>query len=365
MSTEQLKARRDQLFGKGSTLFYEQPVHIVRGEGVRLFDADGRTYMDLYNNVPCVGHANPHVVEAMHQQAATLNVHSRYLHEGILDYAERLLDKHHDTIESVVFSCTGTEANEIAMMMARLATGGRGIICTNAAYHGNSAEVRKLTYAQNTSHETEIRSFPFPQKYRPGLDSDDEADLSAYYLNQLQQTIDELAADGIPLAGMLICPIFANEGLPDVPAGFMQAATDKIRQAGGLVISDEVQAGMCRSGRWWGYELMGFQPDIVSMGKPLGNGYPLAATAGSREVVERFRKVTRYFNTFASSPLQAAAGSAVVNVSAAGHTAAGHSQMPMPSHSALSPHGSMHGVPSPTKSPSLTSISLTVPASVL
>ncbi len=314
MSTEQLKQRRDQLFGEGSTLFYQEPVHIVRGEGVRLFDADGRSYMDLYNNVPCVGHANPHVVEAMHQQAATLNVHSRYLHEGILDYAERLLEKHHDGIESVVFSCTGTEANEIAIMMARLATGGRGIICTNAAYHGNSAEVRKLTHTQNSSHGTEIRSFPFPQKYRPGINSESEVALTQHHLDELQQTIDSLAADGIPLAGMLICPIFANEGLPDVPAGFMSAAAEKIRQAGGLVIADEVQAGLCRSGEWWGHELMGFQPDIVSMGKPLGNGYPLAATAASRSVVEGFRKTTRYFNTFASSPLQAAAGSAVLDV---------------------------------------------------
>jgi len=322
---QSLQQRRDQLLGAGATLFYQTPVHIVRGEGAYLYDADGREYIDLYNNVPCVGHANPHVVNALHQQAATLNVHSRYLHEGILDYAERLLNKHHDGIQSVVFSCTGTEANEIAMMMARIATGGRGIICTDAAYHGNSAEVRKLTRTRSSTNNNaeaagDIRSFPFPQRYRApaslGGEQPRESDteLKQYYLDQLQSTINSFQEDNIPLAGLLVCPILANEGLPQVPKGFMAAARDMIHQAGGVFIADEVQAGLCRSGHWWGYEAMDVIPDIVTMGKPLGNGYPIAATAASKDIVDQFRATTRYFNTFASSPLQAAAGSAVLDV---------------------------------------------------
>ena len=126
-STADLLARRERLLGVGMATFYEDPVHIVRGEGVWLYDADGRRYLDLYNNVPCVGHGHPHVVEAMQRQTETLNVHSRYLHEGILDYAERLTELHAEPISTAVFTCSGTEANEVAVMMARAATGGRGL----------------------------------------------------------------------------------------------------------------------------------------------------------------------------------------------------------------------------------------------
>ena len=180
MTTADLIARREQLLGAGAPLFYEEPVTIVRGEGVFLFDDDGRRYVDMYNNVPCVGHAHPHVVEAMARQAATLNVHSRYLHPGVLDYAERLLAHHHDSLTSAVFACTGTEANEVALAMARLATGARGILCTDSAYHGNSAEVGRLTFARNLPPESEIRSILFPQIYRPlqaGVSGQDLTDL--------------------------------------------------------------------------------------------------------------------------------------------------------------------------------------------
>jgi 4-aminobutyrate aminotransferase-like enzyme len=151
MNSATLAARRDQALGAGAPLFYNTPLHIVRGEGVYLFDVDGRRYIDMYNNVPCVGHANPTVVEAMARQQGTLNVHSRYLHEGIVAFAERLAALHGSQIESVIFSCSGTEANEVALRMARLATGKSGIVCTNATYHGNSAAIGKLTRARSRS----------------------------------------------------------------------------------------------------------------------------------------------------------------------------------------------------------------------
>ncbi len=313
MSNSELLARRERLLGVGAPLFYRDPVNIVRGEGVFLFDADGKRYVDMYNNVPCVGHCHPHVVEAMHKQAATLNVHSRYLHEGILDYAERLMALHADPITSVIFSCSGTEANEVAMNMARIATGGRGIICTDAAYHGNSAEVGRLTRVQKT-RDPEIRSIPFPQTYRPLKEGASSSELTDLYLAEVQAAIDDLEAKGVPLAAMLVCPILANEGLPDIPEGFMPRAAELIRKAGGLFIADEVQAGFCRTGHWWGHEATGFIPDIVTMGKPMGSGLPLSGTAASKELVDGFRKKTRYFNTFASSPLQAAVGMAVLDV---------------------------------------------------
>ena len=315
--TETLAQRRDRVLGAGAPLFYAEPVHIVRGEGVHLFDADGAKYVDMYNNVPCVGHCHPHVVAAVREQAGVLNTHSRYLHTGILDYAERLLGHQHAGIESAVFTCTGTEAVEVALMTARLATGRRSVICTDAAYHGNSAEVRKLSRRAAPGDSSEVRRVPVPETYRTAAD-----DPGAWHLEQLRETIAELQRDGLPPAAMIVCPIFANEGLPNVPSGYLTSAARMVREAGGLVIADEVQAGLGRTGHWWGSEISGLEADIVVMGKPLGGGVPLAGAAASRALVENFRKHTGYFNTFASSPLQAAAGNAVLDVIEAEHLCA-------------------------------------------
>ena len=315
MSSTTLAARRDRALGAGAPLFYNAPLHIVRGEGVHLFDADGRRYVDMYNNVPCVGHADPTVVEAMARQQGTLNVHSRYLHEGIVAFAERLAALHGPSIESVVFSCSGTEANEVALRMARLATGKTGIVCTNATYHGNSEAVAKLNRIGTDRNAVgDVRAIPFPEMLRPLLPGASEDELAEAYLDRLRGAIRSLEEDGIGFAGLIVCSIFANEGLPDVPRGFMPRAAEIVRTAGGVVIADEVQAGYARTGRWWGYDVTGFTPDIVVTGKPMGNGLPLAATAASRSLVEGFRAATRYFNTFASSPLQAAVGMAVIDV---------------------------------------------------
>ena len=310
-----LAARRDRALGAGAPLFYNTPLHIVRGHGVELFDPEGRRYVDMYNNVPCVGHANPDVAEAMARQQSTLNVHSRYLHEGIVAFAERLAALHGPEIESVIFSCSGTEANEVALRMARMATGKSGIVCTNATYHGNSEAVGKMTRigaGQNTAGD--VRAIPFPEMLRPLVPGATEDELCEAYLDKLRQAIRSFEEDGTGFAGLIVCSIFANEGLPDVPRGFMTRAAEIVRAAGGLLIADEVQAGYCRTGRWWGYDVLGFKPDIVVTGKPMGNGLPRAATAASRKLIEGFRAATRYFNTFASSPLQAAVGMAVIDV---------------------------------------------------
>lgn len=317
MTNSALMERRNHLLGMGAPIFYEKPVNIVRGEGVWLYDEGGRRYLDMYNNVPCVGHCHPHVVDAMHDQAQTLNVHSRYLNEEVLDYAERLANLHADPLTSVVFTCTGTEANEVALGIARAATGGQGFICSDAAYHGNSAEVGKFTRVGQQAEDErakDVRAFPFPQRYRPLRHGVTDEELTNLYLAEVESAIESLEAGGISLAGMLVCSILANEGLPSIPEGFMEKAAMLVRSAGGLVIADEVQAGFCRTGAWWGYEATGFVPDIVTMGKPMGNGLPVAGAAASSELVDCFRQRKRYFNTFAASPLQAAAGMAVIDV---------------------------------------------------
>jgi 4-aminobutyrate aminotransferase-like enzyme len=314
MQAPSLSGRRNRVLGTGAALFYDEPLHLVRGDGVELFDASGQRYVDMYNNVPCVGHANPVVVEAMARQQATLNVHNRYLHEGILDFAERLTSLQHDGIESVIFSCTGTEAVENALRMARIATGKRGIVCTDATYHGSNDLVGSLTWVGRDNQETdEVRAFPYPDKYRPLAEDLDEVALGAAYLEHVRAAIDGVEKSGAGFAALIMCSILANEGLPDIPHRFMTQAAELARAAGGLVIADEVQAGYGRTGQWWGYDVTEFTPDIIVTGKPMGNGLPLAATTASRELVDKFRAGTRYFNTFSSTPLQAAVGMAVLD----------------------------------------------------
>ncbi len=239
-----LKARRDRALGAGAELFYQTPLEIVRGEGAYLFDRDGRRYVDLYNNVPCVGHGNPAVVSAMSQQQATLNVHSRYLHEGIVQFAERLTGLHHDAIESVVFSCSGTEANDVALTMARAVTGQRGIVCTDSAYHGNAGLVGALTcVGAEAPASQDIRGFQYPDCYRPLLSGVDNDTLCEAYLEKVAAAIAQLKSSGHGLAALIACPIFANEGLPEIPTGLMARLAELVHREGGLIIADEVQSG--------------------------------------------------------------------------------------------------------------------------
>ena len=328
-TSRSLLDRRKRVLGGRMPLFYNEPLHLVRGDGVHLFDVDGRRFVDMYNNVPCVGHANERVVAAMSSQQATLNVHSRYLHDGVVELAERLTGLHSNPlhghapanvgpIESAIFACSGTEAVEIAMTTARLATGKRGIICSNATYHGNTETVIQLTRAARQPERCpEIRAIPFPETFRPiatpaGTAPSDTAVVDAY-LDHLREAIADLERSGVGFAGLILCSILANEGLPDIPDGYMARASQIVRDAGGIVIADEVQAGYGRAGTWWGYSVSGLEPAIVVTGKPMGNGLPLSAVAMSADLVDCFRRNTRYFNTFASSPLQAAVGLAVID----------------------------------------------------
>ena len=314
--TRNLLARRTKLLGAGSPLFYDEPLHIVRGEGVWLFDADGRRYLDAYNNVPLVGHCHPEVVETLARQAGTLNIHTRYLHETILDYGERLVAKFDDSLSMILFVCTGSEANDQALRIARCHTGKQGIICTNLTYHGNTTAVdavSPLFYGANAAPHPEVRTIPFPDSYRApgGLTG---SALSDHYIAALERAIAELEDSGVGFAGLILCTIFANEGLPDVPPGFMQRAVEVVHKAGGLFIGDEVQAGFGRTGHLWGHQAMGVVPDIVTLGKPMGNGHPLAAVVARADLVEEFRERVFYFNTFGGNPVSCAVGAKVLDI---------------------------------------------------
>ncbi len=316
MSTEDLVRRREALLGPGNPLFYEEdPLHIVRGEGVWLYDADGRKYLDCYNNVPSVGHCHPHVVEALCKQAGQLNTHTRYLHENILNYAERLLDKFDPSLNRLMLACTGSEANEQAMRMARVCTGGSGFICTNASYHGNTTLVSQMSaiFEPVEGYSEHTRIVPWPDSYRT-LDGLEGEALARAYAEQVKQAIVSFAASDIKLAGMLVCPIFANEGLTTIAKEYLQLAVKYVRDAGGVFIADEVQSGFGRSGHWWGHEPAGIVPDIITLGKPMGAGHPISGVVARHELFDQYREEVMYFNTFGGNPVTCAVGLAVLDV---------------------------------------------------
>ncbi len=316
MPDDSLLDRRFSVLGRNSPLFYDKPVHIVRGEGVWVEDADGRRYLDAYNNVPHVGHCHPHVVNAIARQAAQLNLHTRYLHESVVDYAERLTAMFAEPLDTAMFTCSGTEANELALRMARFATGNAGIIVSDFSYHGNSATLASLTTAFDVVEEfpSFARKITVPDPRHDGQDVDGR-EVAERYAAQVFEAVQSLQADGLGVAAILIDTFFANEGLPDPVAGYVAQAVDIVRTAGGLFICDEVQAGFGRTGdATWGHELSGVVPDIVTLGKPMGNGHPLAGVIASNDLVSDFQAASTYFNTFGGNPVSAAAGGAVLDV---------------------------------------------------
>ncbi len=314
MSGEALRERRERLLGPGNPLFYDAPVHLVRGEGAWLYDAEERRYLDCYNNVPCVGHCHPRVVKAIARQSGLLNTHTRYLHDNLLDYTERLLEKFATPLDRLALACTGSEANDLAMRIARNHTGGEGFICTDATYHGNTTAVSQFSaiYEPVGGYQPHVRRVPWPDTYR--LPEAAAGDATGYYLQAVADAIDSLKAAGIRLAGMMVCPLFANEGLPTVPPGYLAGAAELVRDAGGVFIVDEVQAGFGRAGRWWGHETSGLVPDIVTLGKPMAAGYPVAGVVTRRELMDPYRQREMYFNTFAGNPVACAAALAVLDV---------------------------------------------------
>jgi len=312
-----LLARRKKLLGPAYSLFYRNPLHIVRGEGVWLYDADGRRYLDMYNNVPHVGHCHPKVVEAIATQSSMLNTHTRYLHELVLDYAERLTGTLPDGLDVAMFSCTGTEANELALRIARAVTGGAGFVVTDFSYHGNSQAVSEITteYGTPDTLPPHVVAVPAPDVYRGVYRGEDAAER---YASHVSEAIQTLQSRGIAPAALMLDTIISSDGVVAVPPGYLTHAARAIRAAGGLFIADEVQPGFGRTGEcFWGFELDNAVPDIVTMGKPMGNGYPVAATVTRSDIAEAFARQTRYFNTFGGNPVAAAAGLAVLDVIAA------------------------------------------------
>lgn len=304
--------RRRRLLGPAYQLFYKEPLHLVRGEGVWVFDADGRRYLDVYNNVPSVGHCHPHVLAALTRQAGLLNTHTRYLHDNVLDFAEKLIGTMPDALSQVMFTCTGSEANDLALRIAEDYTGGTGVIVTDYSYHGMTKSIAALSASMGpfVKLDRDARAIPAPIH-----DPAHPEAVGKRFAADVRSAIADMQRHGIKPAALLIDTFFTSDGGFFDPPGFLQEAVEAIREAGGLYIADEVQPGYGRSGEhMWGFQRHGLVPDLVTLGKPMGNGHPMAATVVKPHILERFGNESSYFNTFGGNTVSAAVGLAVLEV---------------------------------------------------
>jgi 4-aminobutyrate aminotransferase-like enzyme len=312
--TTQIRAQRSARLSANLSLNYAQPLHLVRGQGTYLFDEHGRGYLDLVNNVAHVGHANPYVNASAMTQAQRLNTNTRYLHHGIVEYARNLAATLPDPLSVVFFVNSGSEANDLAIRLARAHTGARGWISLRHAYHGHTASVidispYKFLGPGGSGTPPHVRVAELPDAFR-GLHQGTGA--GAAYASDFAATLSTLDE---PLAGFICEGIVSTAGQVSLADGFLAPAYQSVRAAGGVCIADEVQIGLGRVGdAFWGFELHGVVPDIVTMGKPLGNGHPLAAVVTTPEIAASFHNGMEYFNTFGGNPVSMAIGQAVLDV---------------------------------------------------
>jgi len=309
--TEALIKRRDALLGPAYRLMYEHPLQIVRGEGVWLIDPQGRRYLDVYNNVTSLGHCHPAVTEAICQQVQTLATNTRYLHETILELAERLLATVPETaLAHLMLTCTGSEANDLAYRIAKVRTGGSGVIVTDTAYHGITDAVSQFSPSLGATVNLgpHVRLVPAPRGYHA-----QGQDLGERFARDVEAAIADLQRHGIQPAALIVDSLFTSDGILPGPAGFLKGAVQAIQRAGGLFIADEVQPGFGRTGEhMWGFQRHGVVPDIVTMGKPMGNGQPVAGLLATADALQEFGQRSRYFNTFGGNTVSCAAALAVL-----------------------------------------------------
>jgi len=313
-TTQQHIARRLRLLSPSYRLFYAEPVKTVRGEKVYLYDGQGNDYLDAYNNVVCVGHANPRVVEAVTRQLSTLCTHTRYMQEPILDYAEDLRATFNTPIRDgqMMFTCTGSEANDLAMRIAMHYTGKTGVIVTSEAYHGNSHLTSSFSpsLGRKALLGPYVRTVPAPDSYRMA-----PSEVGQRMAEQVALQIEDIRRHGGGLAAFIADSFFSSDGVFAHPTDVLAPVAEVVRRAGGLFIADEVQSGFGRGGtHMWGHERHGVTPDIVTLGKPMGNGYPVAGLVVRPEIVAGFGQDMRYFNTFGGNSVAIAAAQATLDV---------------------------------------------------
>lgn len=305
-----LLSRRQHVMGAPYRLFYSRPVAVVRAAGSHLFDAAGADYLDAYNNVPVVGHSNPRVAEAVYEALGTLSTHTRYLTEPAVAYGERLTALFPPELDQVLYACTGSEAVDLALRIARHATGRRGVIITSHAYHGTTHAAAEISPSLGPHNEIpdHIIRVTAPDPLR-----DDLVAAEASFADRVSAACDELERRGFGVAALIVDSIMISDGLVLADRPLLRAAVAAVRDHGGLYIADEVQSGFGRTGQWWGFTSHDVTPDLVALGKPMGNGMPISAVVGRRAIFDRFGRDVRYFNTFAGNGASIAAAAAVLD----------------------------------------------------
>jgi 4-aminobutyrate aminotransferase-like enzyme/Ser/Thr protein kinase RdoA (MazF antagonist) len=306
--------RRHRLMGVGAELFYERPLHIVRGSGVWLYDADGHSYLDVYNNVAHVGHTHPTVVQAIQKQTAILATHTRYLHGGILEYAERLTATLPGHLDTCMFVNSGSEANDVAWRIAQSTTGHSGGLVMQHAYHGITDAVAALTPSHGEPRDSRVVTLAVPPGASGAYDTLTPAELAAV-AQDADRAIETLAARGFPPAAFFIDSSLTSSGIYDPEPAWGAAVAARVRAAGALIVADEVQYGLGRCGsHFWSFARRGLVPDIVTLGKPVGNGFPMGVVVANRALIEAFQAKYGFFSTFGGNAVAAAAGNAVLDV---------------------------------------------------
>ena len=315
-----LVRERHRRIGRSLSIAYSAaPLKIVGGEGAHLIDADGTRWLDMVNNVCHVGHCHPRVVAAAQRQMARLNTNSRYLHDSLVEYARRLATQFPDPLNVCFFVNSGSEANDLAIRLARAYTGNRDIITVDHAYHGHLSSLidvspYKFAGKGGQGRPPHVRVAEMPDLYR-GRFRYGDADAGRKYAESVKAEVVALAAEGRAPALFFSEGILGTGGQLTLPENYLKEAYAHVRAAGGLCLADEVQVGFGRVGRsMWAHELQGVTPDIVTMGKPIGNGHPMAAVVTTREIAAAFANGMEYFNTFGGNPVSAEIGLAVLDV---------------------------------------------------
>ena len=319
MEPKGLFERRRQVLSPNLSLSYETPIHIVRGKGSYLFDVLGRSYLDCVNNVAHVGHEHPHVVGAGQRQMGVLNTNSRYLHSAIIEYAERLSKLFPEPLSVCLFVNSGSEANELALRMARTYTGGTGIAVLEGGYHGNTPgliDVSHYKFTGSGGHAPPpwTRTALVPDEFRGRYRRDDPS-RATLYAADVGEAFRQLDSEGHHPAAFLSESLLSCAGQIEPPQGYLTAAYEHARAAGALCIADEVQVGFGRLGsHMWGFETQGAVPDIVTLGKPMGNGHPIGAVVTTPEIAEAFDNGMEFFSSFGGNPVSAAIALAVLDI---------------------------------------------------
>ena len=314
---ETLAARR-KLLGRNLSIAYKDPIKIVRGSMQYLYDDEGVEYLDAYNNVAHVGHCNPRVVKAGQEQMAVLNTNTRYLHDLINSFAERLTSTLPEPLSVCFFVNSGSEANELALRLARAHTHAQDLIVLEHAYHGNTTTLIDISPYKHDGpggqgSPTWVHKAPLPDLYR-GLYRAADPSAAMKYADHVSQLIEDLHERETPLAGFIAESMPSVAGQIVLPPGYLNEVYNAVRTAGGICIADEVQTGYGRVGtNFWGFESYGVIPDIVVLGKPIGNGHPIGAVITTAEIAESFDNGMEFFSTFGGNPVSCAIGLAVLD----------------------------------------------------